>query len=66
MIDDFEAQHDLDTLVRAKEIEADEGRLRRAKNHALEQQDHFRRLAADLPGKGFTNGAVKGSGMRPK
>ena len=67
MIENFEAEDDLRTLTRAKEIEASEGRLMRAKRHALEKQEEFRRLAADLPGKSsFTNNAVRGSKMRPK
>ncbi len=67
MIDDFEAEDDLRTLMRAKEIEASDGRMNRAKAHALEKQEHFRRIASDLPGRSsFTNNAVRGSKMRPK
>ena len=58
---------DLDTLMRAKEIEGDPSRLRAAKAFALDEKDRFDRLARDLPGRaGFKNNAVKGSKMEPK
>lgn len=67
MIDNFQAEDDLRALIQAKEIETDDGRMRRAKTFAAEKQEHFARLAADLPGRGgFMNNAVKGSKMRPK
>lgn len=68
MPDDFEAQFDLDTLVRAKEIEKDPGRMARAREHALAQQERFRELSKNLPGtkKGGFNGAARGSKMEPK
>ena len=65
--DNFEAQFDLDTLVRAKEIEKDPGRMARAREHALRQQERFADLASKIPGtkKGGFNGATK-SKMEPK
>lgn len=63
-----DAEFDLDTLVRAKEIEKDPGRMTRAREHALAQQERFGELAKNLPGtrKGGFNGAAKGSKMEPK
>lgn len=58
---------DLDTLVRAKEIEQNPSRMQAAKSKALERQEHFARLAQDIPGRtSFRNNAVKGSKMEPK
>lgn len=68
MTDDFDAQFDLETLTRAKEIEKDPGRMTRAREHALRQQERFGELAKNLPGtkKGGFNGSVRGSKMEPK
>lgn len=68
MPENFEAEFDLDTLVRAKEIEKDPGRMERAKQHALRQKERFAELAKSLPGtkRGGMNGAVRGSKMEPK
>lgn len=65
---DFDASFDLDTLVRAKEIEKDPGRMMRAREHALQQQERFSEMAKNLPGtkKGGFNGSVRGSKMEPK
>lgn len=65
---DFDAEFDLDTLVRAKEIEKDSGRMARAREHALRQQERFGELAKNLPGtkQGGINGAARGSKMEPK
>lgn len=64
--EDFDAQFDLDTLVRAKEIEKDPSRMARAKEHALHQQERFAELARNLPGtkRGGFNGAARDSKMR--
>ena len=62
--EDFEAQYDAETLVRAKDILNDQGRLRRAQAWAEERRDVMDRIASDIagtvPAKGF-NGAVRGS-----
>ncbi len=62
---EFDAGFDLDTLVRAKEIEKDVGRMARAKDHAVQQKERFAGIARDLPGKkpGGFNGAVRDSKM---
>lgn len=63
-----DAGYDLDTLVRAKEIEKDPARMHRAREHALREMERFTQLADEIPGrppKTF-NGAAQGSGMRPK
>lgn len=66
-LDDFEAESDLHTLVRAKEIQKDQGRMSRAKSFASAKQDQFRKLAEDIPGKAsFRNNTVRGSKMEPK
>ena len=60
--------YDLDTLMRAKEIEKDPARMSRAREHALREKERFTLLADEIPGrppKTF-NGAARGSGMRPK
>ena len=65
MPDEFDAQYDLDTLVRAKEIEKDAGRIARAREHAVEQKERFAGMVRDLPGmkpSGF-NGATRDSKM---
>lgn len=64
--DDYEAESDLNAIVRAKEIEADESRMARAKRFAEKRKNEFAEVAASLPGKapsGF-DGAVRGSRMR--
>ena len=65
MPDEFEAQFDLETLVRAKEIEKDLPRMQRAKLFAEKKREEFDRLARDLPGRPPRrfNGSVKNSKM---
>lgn len=65
MPDEFDAGYDLDTLVRAKEIEKDAGRMARVKEHAAQQQERFAALTRSLPGKkpGGFNGAIRDSKM---
>ncbi len=67
MPDEFEAQFDLETLVRAKEIGKDQARMDRAKRFAEKKREEFASLARDLPGKPPRrfNGAVKKSKMVP-
>ncbi len=64
---DFRAEGDLDALVRAKEIEADPGRLATAKRFAEDRKDEFARIADSLPSrpKRVFNGGVKNSKMVP-
>ena len=62
---DFQAEGDMDALVRAKEIESDPTRLASAKRFAEDRQEQFARIAKSLPGKPARrfNGAVKDSKM---
>jgi len=64
---DFEAQFDAETLMRAQEIEKDQGRVRRAQAYAEGQRDAMAKIASDIAGsvqKGRFNGAVRGSKMK--
>ena len=64
---DFEAEDDLRTLVRAQEIEDDPSRVMRARKFAAQKEEEFSKLAANLPGRrprGF-NGSVRKTGMNP-
>lgn len=63
--EDLDAGFDAETLVRAREIEKDAGRMQRAKDFAGRQQDHFKQLAESIPGKPKRafNGTVKNSRM---
>ena len=65
MADEFEAQFDLETLVRAKEIEKDIGRMDRARRFAEKKRDEFRDVANDFPSKPKRrfNGEVRNSKM---
>ena len=63
---DFEAEQDLDTLVRAEKIRKDTGRVDRAKAFANKRADQLREMADGLPKtekKTRFNGAVQGSKM---
>ena len=65
MPDDFEAQHDLETLVRAKEINKDQARMDRAKRFAENKREEIDDIVKDFPSKPAPrfNGAVKNSKM---
>ncbi len=65
MPDEYEAQYDVETLARAKEIVKDLARMDRAKRFAEKKREEFDRLAKDLPGKPARrfNGAVRNSKM---
>ncbi len=62
---DFQAEIDMDALVRAKEIESDPARMASAKRFAEDRREQFARIAQSLPGKSARkfNGAVKDSKM---
>ena len=65
--EDFEAQYDAETLIRAKEIQKDHGRVRAAQAYAEDQRDTMARIASDIAGsvqKGRFSGAVRGSKMK--
>ena len=65
--EDYEARYDAETLVRAKEILKDQGRVRRAQAYAEEQRDTMARVASDIAGsvqKGRFSGAVRNSKMK--
>ena len=65
--EDYEAQYDVETLLRAKKIQNDHGRVRAAQAYAEEQRDAMARIASDIAGsvqKGRFNGAVRGSKMK--
>ena len=65
--EDYEAQYDAETLIRAKEIQRDQGRVLAAQAYAEEQRDAMARIASDIAGSiqkpGF-DGAVRGSKMK--
>ena len=64
---DYEAQYDAETLVRAKEILKDQGRVARAQAYAEERRDVMARIASDIAGsvpKGRFSGAVRDSKMK--
>ena len=65
--EDYEAQFDAETLIRAKDIQKDQGRVRRAQAYAEDQRDAMARIASDIAGsiqKGRFTGAVRGSKMK--
>jgi len=63
--DDFQAQEDAFTLLRAKEIEKDNSRIMAAKNFAEQQKDKFDQMTKDLPSPKTKpmNNSVRGSKM---
>jgi len=63
--DDFQAEQDMRTVLNAKEIEQDPGRMIAAKNFAISEAQRFKQIADEIPDpekKGF-DGAVKNSKM---
>lgn len=65
---DMDAQFDAETLVRAKEIAEDQGRMKRAQAYAEDQRDVMAKVASDITGsipKGRFDGSVSGSRMNP-
>lgn len=67
MSDDFEAQDDAFTLIRAKEIEKDQGRVGRARVFAEKKRDQFGQMLDELPKIPIKakNNSVKNSRMGP-
>ena len=51
MPDEFEAEMDLETLLRAEKINRDSGRLGRAKHFAERKAESFHDFAERIPGK---------------
>ncbi len=65
MPDEFEAQMDLETINRAREIEKNPGRMDRAKRFAEKKSDEYSAFAGKIPGKPKQSfaGAVRNSRM---
>lgn len=65
IVDEFEAESDAFTLIRAKEIEADAGRIMAARNFAEQQKEKFEQMGRDLPEikKRPMNNSVRNSKM---
>ncbi|MCH8914187.1 MAG: hypothetical protein IIA33_11545 [Planctomycetes bacterium] len=62
----YEAEDDLRTIIQARKIEADSGRMARAKNVATRKKDEFSLIEKEFPAttpRGF-NGAVRDSKMK--
>ena len=60
--------YDLQVLMESKRIEKDSGRMQRARQHAEQQSEHFKEMAAMMPSpkkRGFNNAPDK-SKMGPK
>ena len=67
--DDFEAEQDFISLMRASDIEKDAGRVARAKDFAIAKRDRLDQGLNTLgpSGKGDTfNNSVQNSKMKPK
>lgn len=66
--EDFEAQYDAETLIRAEQIIKDHGRIRRAQAYAEDRRDVMARIASDIAGavdKGSVfDGSPRGSKMK--
>ena len=62
---EWQAQSDLNTMVEAKEVQKDPGRMAAAKSFAERQAEKFQQLGAEIPSppKKSFNGAVSGSRM---
>ena len=60
---DYEAQEDAETVIRAKEIEKDQGRMNRARQYVQGQKERFSNMETALPGKAphLVNNAVRNS-----
>ena len=68
MLHDYQAQEDAFTLLKAQEIEKDNGRIAAAKSFAIDVAEKFKQMARDLPsirGK-VVNNSVANSRMGPK
>ncbi len=65
---DYQAQEDAFTLLRAKEIEEDAGRVSAAKSFAVDKSEQFAQMARDMPSAKVkaVNNSVANSKMRPK
>ena len=66
--DNFQSSEDAFTLVRAKEIEEDSGRVNRARSFLQSEGDKFKEMASMLPTANLktVNNGVRDSKMEPK
>lgn len=66
--EDYQAENDLGTIMRAEEIRRDPARLNRAKQYAERKRDEMDRMAKEFPkvGTKMFNGAMRGSKMKGK